>query len=66
VPDVTEAGVVAESVTFTVKLDVPAEPVAVPLMTPAVLSVNPTGSEPDASAKVFVPVPPVAAIVAPA
>lgn len=51
---------------MTVKIEVPAEPVAVPLIAPAALSVRPVGSAPDAIVKVFVPVPPLVAIVAPA
>ena len=62
----TLTGVVAESVTLTVNVEVPAAPVEVPLMAPVVeLSVRPAGRDPEASAKVFAPVPPVAAIVAP-
>ena len=62
----TLTGTVAESVTLTVKVEVPATPVGVPLMAPVVeLSVKPAGSDPEARAKVFAPVPPVVAIVAP-
>jgi hypothetical protein len=52
---------------LTVKVDVPTVPVGVPEMAPVeVLIARPVGSAPDAMAKVFVPVPPLTAMVAPA
>lgn len=60
-------GVVAVSVTLTVKVAVPAVPVGVPVIAPVeALMVRPAGSAPDAMAKVLVPVPPLAATVTPA
>jgi hypothetical protein len=61
---VTETGVDAASVTFTVKPVVLAA-VGVPEIAPAVLRASPAGSDdPDAKLQVSVPVPPVAASVA--
>jgi len=60
---VTLTGVVALSVTFTVKLEV-ALAVAVPESTPAALSVRPVGNVPEARDHVSVPVPPLAFSVA--
>jgi len=51
---------------LTAKVEMPAEPVSEPVMAPAGLSERPVGSAPEARANVFVPVPPLAAIVAPA
>jgi hypothetical protein len=52
-----------ESVTCTVKLNVPAAP-GVPEITPALLSDSPAGSEPALSAHVYGGMPPLAASVA--
>ena len=60
---VSVAGVFAESVTDTVKLAVPAGPVGVPVMTPAVLIASPAGSVPALMLKVLAPRPPVEATV---
>ena len=59
-----ESGVEAESVTFTVKVEVP-EPVGVPEMAPALLKVKPAGSgpEPEAKLQASTPVPPVSVSV---
>ena len=60
-PEVKVTGVVAESVTLKVKVEIPAEPVGVPLMAPVVgLIESPAGSAPEAIAKVLVSVPPLA------
>ena len=65
-PEVTETGVVAESVALTEKVDVPVEPVGVPERTPVdEFRVSPVGSEPEAMAKAIGAVPPLAAMVAP-
>ncbi len=58
---VSVAGVFAESVTETVKFAVPAGPVGVPVMTPAVLMESPAGSVPALTLKVLAPRPPVEA-----
>src|SRR5439155_14225158 len=50
------------SVAVTVKLALPSA-VAVPLISPAVESVSPAGSEPEDTAKVYGPVPPLALTV---
>ncbi len=61
---VTVTGVVAESVTETLKLNVPAA-VGVPEIAPVeLLNVNPVGSAPLAIAKLFVPEPPLAEMLA--
>ncbi len=59
------AGVVAESVTSTVKLEVPAGPAGVPVMAPAPLIESPSGSVPALILNVFAPLPPLAASVSP-
>src|ERR1035437_8326729 len=60
VPEVRVTGLVAESVSLKVKVEMPVEPVGVPVMAPVEpLSESPAGSEPVAMAKVFVPLPPV-------
>ena len=53
---------VCESVTRTVKLEVP-EAVGVPLITPPELRLKPAGSEPDASDQLYGVTPPLAANV---
>jgi hypothetical protein len=55
-------GVASESVTVTVKLDVPVA-VGVPEIFPLVLRVSPSGKVPVVTAKEYGAVPPVAAIV---
>ena len=61
---VTVTGVVAASVTETLKLKVPAA-VGVPAIAPEVLlSASPVGRAPLAIAKLFVPVPPLADVLA--
>ena len=65
VPEMT-TGVLAWSVTWIVKVYVPAAPVTVPEMTPVELIVMPVGSEPEVMVKVLVPVPPATTMVAPA
>jgi hypothetical protein len=54
-----DTGVGAESVTFTVKVDVPVAE-GVPEIVPELLSDRFAGSEPDTTVQVSVPVPPVA------
>ena len=53
------AVVLAESLTCTVKFDVPAVE-GVPEIVPPVASVSPSGSDPDVMLQVFPPAPPVA------
>src|SRR5664279_2630063 len=60
------AGVVAESVALMAKVYVPAAPVIVPLMAPALLMPRPMGSAPLAIAMVLELVPPLTVMVAPA
>jgi hypothetical protein len=60
---VTVTGVVAASVTETLKLNVPAA-VGVPEIAPVVpLSTSPVGSAPLATAKLLVPDPPLAVVL---
>ena len=54
------------SVALTVKVEVPAAPVIVPLMAPALLMERPAGRAPEARTNDLMSVPPLAAIVAPA
>jgi hypothetical protein len=61
---VDDCGVAAlESVTFTVKFDVPFGPVGVPVITPAPLIASPGGSVPLLRENVSVPAPPDAVTV---
>lgn len=57
-----EAGVFDWSATCTVKSDVPAVPVGVPVMTPDVLMARPAGRDPADMVNVFVPLPPATTI----
>jgi hypothetical protein len=56
---VTDWGDAAESLTVTVKLELP-DAFGVPLITPAVERVNPAGNEPEAKLHAYGEVPPVA------
>ena len=60
---VSVAGVLAESLTCTVKLAVAAGPAGVPEITPAELRDRPSGRAPALTLNVFVPWPPVAVTV---
>ena len=60
---VAETGVEAESVTFTVKVELPGA-VGVPEMTPPVLIVSPAGNEPLETLQVSGATPPLAVSVA--
>ena len=65
-PEVTVAGVVAESVALMANVYVPAAPETVPVMAPALLMARPVGSAPLAITMVLEPVPPLTVMVAPA
>src|ERR1700741_3880691 len=57
---VAATGVEPESVTFSVKFDVPFEPAGVPVIFPALFKESPAGSEPDAMLHVNGLIPPIA------
>ena len=64
-PEVTMAGVVAESVALMAKVYVPAAPETVPVMAPVLLMPRQVGSAPLAITMVLEPVPPLTVMVAP-